>query len=177
MRIALLALLVLTAATCKKPAEPVQVPVEHKEVDAVKQSPATKPVNALNELIKRARVKSGPEYLDELIQRTGNVTLNKFFERPDYYFGYPLAIQGKVAEMQHIDGGHVFRLMVPASIGIVIMGEKETDFSNDEDVDVVGYFCGLNKAGYLMVWSHSVLRKGAVAQRRKELKLLNQLPD
>ena len=31
--------------------------------------------------------------------------------------------------MQHIDGGHVFRLMVPASIGIVvIMGEKETDF-------------------------------------------------
>ncbi len=178
MRIALLALLVLTASSCKKQdaALPVLKPIKNEAFVSKPQTPP-KPIGPKEEFIRRVRAKSGPEYLDELIQRTGSITLNKFFEKPDYYFGYPLAIQGKVSDMQHVGGGHVFSLVVPANIGIAVMGEKDIDFSNDEEVDVVGYFFGFNKANYLMIWSHSILRKGAVAQRRKELKILNRLPD
>jgi|JI10StandDraft_1071094.scaffolds.fasta_scaffold285268_2 hypothetical protein len=175
MRALVLGLLAMISCNRDATIKSEAVDLQNSKPDLLTIAEKTIVRDQLNELVQRVRAKRGPEFLDELIQRTGGVTLNKFYERPDYYFGYPLAIQGRIAAMQHIQGGHVFHLVVPAKIDIIVMGEQDIDFSNDEEVDVVGYFGGFNKAECFMVWSHSVLRKGAIAHRRKELKILNRL--
>lgn len=176
MRIALLALLVVISS-CRKPdaTEVPAGPAPSAPTSLQQQIAATADQDPFVALMLRVQPKMGPEFLDELIERANTpdsraITFAKLRESPGHYYGHPWWFTGKLVHIKQLrNSGCSLTLSVNGvdADRMLAFGDMNIDFVRGEEVDVIGYIADHDKSSVGTMLAHSVLKKGAIRERRK----------
>lgn len=176
MRTALLALLVVISS-CRKPNAteapanpPPAAPASSLQASLAKSAEQ----DPLAALMIRIQPKMGPEFLDELIERANTpesraITFAKLRESPGHYYGHPWWFTGKLIHIKQGRGGCNLTLSVNGvnDDRMKVLGDMNIDFARGEEVDVIGYLADHDKSSVGTMLAHSILKKGAIQERRK----------